>query len=150
MGRIELVGSDMLTARLLSIPGKIREKVEKEAIAEGNRLVSGALRTNIQNSAFKESTGALQQSIKHDIRKEKGGNLLTGRIGADNKFVKTHKGKRRRPAKYIHLVNLGFNHKRSGKRVEGHNFREKTMKQLEGLLERLFEKAVKEELGDRS
>ena len=143
---VELVGSDMLTAMLLRIPRDIRQKVETEAIREGNKLVAATLRQNIQSSSFKESTGALQQSIKHDIRKHKGGNLLTGRVGADYDFVKIHKGKKRRPAKYIHLANLGFKHWRSEKQVEGHNFREKTMEQLKSQLERLFEKAVQEAL----
>jgi HK97 gp10 family phage protein len=138
---VELVGSDILTARLLAIPEKIRRQVETQAIRQGNQLVLTSLRQQVPTE-----TGTLQKSLKHDIRKYKGGNLLVGRVGADYNFVKTYKGKKRRPAKYLHLVDLGFKHWRSGKQIEGKHFREKTMEQLKGQIERLFEFAVAEAL----
>ena len=138
---VELIGSDMLTAMLLRIPQNIRQKVEKEAIREGNKLVLASLREKVP-----VESGALKKALKQDIRRHKGGNMLVGRVGVDRGFIKMHKGKRRRPANYIHLVDLGFNHWRSDKRVEGLHFREKTMAQLKGLLERLFENAVQEAL----
>ena len=149
MAQIELVGADILTAKLLSLPNKIRQKIEKEAIREANQLLAGTLRQNIAATAVE--TGALEKSIKHDVRTHKGGNEIVGRVGADRDYVKVHKGKRRRPAKYIHLVNLGTKQRKT---KAGHNrgktqgmfFREKTAEQHKATIQKLFEKAVNEAL----
>ncbi|MDR0328195.1 MAG: hypothetical protein LBI05_07875 [Planctomycetaceae bacterium] len=126
-GRVELINADLVTARLLAIPQKIREAVERTALSEANKLAVGRLRANAPSES-----GALKKSFVYDIRKYKGGNVLAGIVGADYDFVGavirepskngsklkfTHKkkwtmrheffGRMRRPAKYLHLVELG-------------------------------------------
>ena len=103
MAGIEMIGSAMLTARLLAIPSKLRQSIEKKALTEGNKLVLGTLRQHVPIA-----TGALKQSLTQDIRTYKGGNTLIGRVGAGKDYVKMHKGKRRRPSKYLHIVDRGF------------------------------------------
>ena len=166
MGRIELIGAHVLAAKMLSLPDAIREAVERSAIKEANELVADQLKATIRQEA--SETGALEKSIRHDIRKTKDGNALIGRIGADSNYVGTveqnKKGKKvfkknknaagknvRRPAKYYHLMNLGTQdrqtqagHKRG--KVNALNFREKTLERLAPIIERLFEKAANDAL----
>ena len=161
MARIELIGAHVLTAKMLSLPRDIREAVEKSAINEANELVADQLKASIRQEA--SETGALEKSIRHDVRKTKCGNAIIGRIGADYNYVGTvernKKGKKifkknknaavkkRRPAKYYHLIDLGF--KKVGKKggeVEGKKFREATIERLAPIIERLFEKAANDAL----
>jgi hypothetical protein len=151
MAGIELVGSDILAAQLLAIPQRIRTAIETTAMKEAGKLVSETLQQNI-SSAVLQGTGALQKSIKHDVRNYRGGELVIGRVGADNNFVKnTKNGKKRRPAKYFHLVNLGTQSRttKDGKdrgSVTGVNFKEKTEQQTADQVQKILENAVQEAL----
>ena len=166
MGQIKLIGVQVLTAQMLSLPRDILESVEKSAIKEANELVADQLKASIRQQA--SETGALEKSIRHDVRKAKGGNVLIGRIGADYNHVGTvernKKGRKvfkknknaagnnvRRPAKYYHLMNLGTQPRKTKAglnrgSVEALNFREKTIERLAPIIERLFEKAANDAL----
>jgi len=141
MAGIEMIGSAMLTARLLAIPSKLRQSIEKKALTEGNKLVLGTLRQHVPIA-----TGALKQSLTQDIRTYKGGNTLIGRVGAGKDYVKMHKGKRRRPSKYLHIVDRGFEKKENKGKFEGRHFMERTEAQHAAQIRLLFETAVKEAL----
>ena len=149
---IELINADIVTAHLLAIPQKIRTAVETKAIQEANKLVLGKYRENAP-----AATGALRQSLKFDTRKYRSGNIVVGFVGADNKFVGTvernKKGKkvfkrnqnatsnRRRPAKYLHLANLGT--KQGAKALR---FKEKTEEQVASQVQQILANAVQEAL----
>ena len=137
-GRVELINADIVMARLLGMPSKIRETVERKALVEANKLAIGRLRENTPTE-----TGALKKSFKYDIRKWKGGNVLAGIVGADNDYVSTdgRNKKRRRPAKYLHLVDLGTKNK-----VEARKFREKTAREIAPQVQQILENAVHEAL----
>ena len=166
MGRLELIGAEVLTAKMLSLPHDIRTAVEKSALKEANELVVDALRGRIATEFH--DTGALSQAVKHDIRKTKDGNALIGRVGIDYNQVGTvtrnSKNKRvfkknknatgnnvRRPARYWHLMNLGTQgyttetRKKPGA-IKGKNIREEVITQLAPLIEKLFENAANEAL----
>ena len=140
MGKMELIGSQVLAAKMLTLPRDIRVAVEKTAMKEANELLVDALK---QGAAGHYKTGALKSSFTHDIRKCKGDNVIMGRVGVDynvvgtatrNKtgrkvFKKNKKATRIRPAKYFHLVNLGMKDRKTaaGKNrggVEKSGFRE--------------------------
>jgi len=151
-GRIELINVDVVAASLLAIPAKIREAVERKALNEANKLAIGRLRTNAP-----AETGALKNSFVYDIRKYKGGAVFAGIVGADNHYVGTvqrnKKGQKtfqrnrnatshvRRPARYIHLVELGT---RRG--VPATHFREKTAAEIAPQVQKIFEDAIQEAL----
>ena len=159
MSRFELVNEGLLAAQLLGIPEKIRTAIQTKAIREANKLVVGKLRENTP-----VETGALKKSFTHDIRRWKGGNVIAGLVGADNGYVGTvernKKGKKvfkrnknaagnnvRRPAKYLHLVNLGTQdrqtkagHKRG--KIKELRFREKTVEELAPQIEQIINDAV--------
>jgi hypothetical protein len=153
MAGIELIGSDILAAQLLGIPQKIRTAIETTAMKEAGKLVAGTLQQNIAAAGL-QGTGALQKSIKQDVRVGRGGSVVIGRVGADNNFVKTDKsGKKRRPAKYYHLVNLGtkprqvnFGKKRDRGSVTGMNFKEQTEQQTADQVQQILVKTVQEAL----
>ena len=156
MGKIELIGGQVLTAKMLTLPRDIRVAVEKTAMKEANEMLAGALK---QASLKHVDTGALKSSFKHDIRKCKGDNVIIGRVGVDYNVVgtvtrtkngkkrfkkdKNATGKKRRPAKYYHLVNNGFTTK-NGKTIAGSGFREEVFSRYAPVIERLFERAVEE------
>jgi hypothetical protein len=154
---LEIIGADSLVAQLLAIPRNLRTAIEKTAMQEAGKHVADTLRQN----APKE-TGALQKSFKHIVRNYRGNNIVVGLAGVDKKFVgtvernkkgkkvfkksKNAEGKRRFPAKYLHLVDLGWQPKGDGKRVDGLRFREQTTQQVAGDVERILTYAVQEAL----
>jgi len=159
---IELIGSHNVIAGLLAIPKQARRVIEQTALQEANKLVAGTLKENVP-----VETGALQKAITHDIRKYRGGNVLVGLVGVDYKYVgtvqrnksgkKTFKknknaaGNIRRPAKYLHLVNLGTQKRQTqdGQNrgsVTGTHFREKVTEQLAPQIERIVSEAVWNEI----
>jgi hypothetical protein len=115
-------------------------------------LVVGKFRENAP-----AETGALRRSLKFDVRKYRGGNIVVGLIGADNEYVgtvernkkgkKTFKrtqtatGKKRRPSKYLHLVELGTKHG-----VRAQRFKERTQEQVAGQVQQILANAVQEAL----
>ena len=149
---IELINADIVAAHLLAIPQKIRVAVETKAVREASKVIVGQFRQNAP-----VETGALQKSLKFDVRKYRGGNIVVGLIGADNDFVGTvernKKGKkvfkrnqnatanRRRPSKYLHLVNLG-----TKRGVPALHFKEKTEEQVAGQVQQILTNAVQEAL----
>ena len=151
MGRIDLINADTVSARLLAIPEKLRQAVEREALGEANKLAVGRLRENAPSE-----TGALKKSLVYDIRKYKGGNVLAGIIGANNDYVGTvsrnKSGKKvfnrgdsprmnRRPAKYFHLVELGTKNN-----VPATHFRKKTAEEIAPQVQQILEKAIEQAL----
>ena len=108
MGQIKLIGAKVLSAKMLSLPNDISVSVEKNAIREANKWATDELKVSIRQQTH--AAGVLEKSIRHDIRRAKGENMIIGRIDADYNFVGTvgqnKKGKnavgshRRRPAKY--------------------------------------------------
>ena len=164
MGKIELIGAEILTAKMLTLPQDIRVAVEKTALKEANEILVDALK---QGAAGHYDTGALKSSFTHDIRKCKGDNVVMGRVGVDynvvgtvvrnkqgnKQFKKTKNatGNKRRPAKYFHIVNLGT---KDRKTKAGHNrgnvaksgFREDVLAKWTPLIQRLFERAAEEAL----
>ena len=175
---IELINANIVAAHLLVIPQKLRTAVETKAVREASKLIVGKFREN----APKES-GALRKSLKFDVRKYRGGNVVVGLIGADFDFVgsvfrenKKNKrlsgkgsklvfmrgnlmgGDRRRPAKYLHLVNygtVGDRKTQAGKNrggvdessfPEGLRFRERTQEQAASQVQQILEDAIHEAL----
>ena len=156
---IELINTDIVTAQLLGIPAKIRETIERQAIHRANVSAVGTLRQNTP-----VETGALRKSFKYDIRKYKGGDVIVGLSGADYDYVGTvqrnKSGKkvfkrnkdapdnnRRRPAKYLHLMELGTQQRttRSGKNrgsVTGTHFVKDTAEQLTPQFQQMLIDAV--------
>jgi len=149
---IELINADIVAAHLLQIPQKLRVAVETKAVREASQLVVGKFRENAP-----AETGALRRSLKFDVRKYRGGNIVVGLIGADKDYVgtvernkkgkrtfkrtKTATGKVRRPSKYLHLVNLGTNHG-----VRAQHFKERTEKQVAEQVRQILANAVQEAL----
>ncbi|MCL2710768.1 MAG: HK97 gp10 family phage protein [Planctomycetaceae bacterium] len=81
---IELINADFLRAQLLQIPQKIRVAVETKAVREASQLIVGRFRENAPSE-----TGALRRSLKFDVRKYRGGNIVVGIVGADYDYVGT-------------------------------------------------------------
>jgi len=152
MTRIELINSDLVTAQLLGIPQRVRTAIEKEAVKHANTIAVSMLR----QSAPVE-TGALRKSFKYDIRTYKGGSVVVGLAGVDKNYVGTVErnkkgkkvfkrnpnaaGKKRRPAKYLHLVELG-----TKKGVTGTHFVQKTAEQLTPQFQQILTEAVEKAL----
>jgi len=162
MAGIELINSNRVIAELLAIPKQARRVIEQTAMKEANKLVAGTLKENVP-----VETGALKKAITHDIRKYRGGNVLVGLVGADYDYVgsvvRNKKGKKtfkknknatgnvRRPAKYLHLVNLGTQQRQTqaGQNrgsVTGTHFREKTTEQLAPQIEQILSDAIWKEI----
>ncbi|MCL2710279.1 MAG: hypothetical protein FWE95_05310 [Planctomycetaceae bacterium] len=164
MGRLEVIGAQVLTAKMLELPRDIRLAVEKTAMKEASEILVDSLR---QASLRHVDTGALKSSFKHDIRKTKDGNAVIGKVGVDYNVVGTversKKGKRvfkknkaasgkiRRPAKYYHLLLKGTQDRTT---KAGHNrgimpecnFRDEVFARHAVFIQRLFEKAAEEAL----
>jgi len=164
---IELINADIVAAHLLAIPEKVRGAVEKKAVREASQLIVGKFR---ENSPV--DSGALRRSLKSDVRQYRGGKIIVGLIGADDDYVgsviRNKSGKRvfkksktvtgssvRRPAKYLHLVNLGTQDRNTkagenrayvGKHFDGMKFKEKTQEQIAGQVQQILADAVQEAL----
>ena len=157
---IDLVNSEILAAQLLAIPQKMRIAIEKKAVYEANKLIVGTLRQNAP-----AETGALAKSFRSEIRPYQNGRVIVGLSGADYDYVgsvvRNKKGKKvfkrnkdavnnvRRPAKYLHLVTLGTQQRKTqaGQNrgsVTGHDFVKQTQEQLTGQIEQIFTNAVQE------
>jgi len=152
---MEIIGTEALVGQLLAIPRNLRTVIEKTVMQEAGKLVAGALQQNVP-----VETGALRKSITNVVRNYRGGNVVVGLAGVDNKFVgtvernkkgkkvfkknKNAEGNRRRPSKYLHLVDLGT------KRMDGFHFREKTIQQTAGDVERILTYAVQKSFQDLS
>ena len=118
---VSLVGSKDVAARLVSLPDKIRTTIEKEAVAEANKLLVGRIRGGIRSV----DSGMLRKSVGSVVRRYQGGTIVIGIVGPRNDFVgnvvvnkktkrksfkrKKYKGESytRRPSKYAHLVEGG-------------------------------------------
>jgi HK97 gp10 family phage protein len=156
MTKIELIHAEVLQIQLQSIPKNIRIAVERTAMRKANRLVVEHLRQNVP-----VETGALKKSLTTDIRNCKSGNVLIGVIGADNQFTGPGKeaGKRRRrktgnirrPAKYMHLVELGTQKRQTqagqnrGSTPAVH-FRDATIAATESQVQQILQDAVEQAL----
>jgi HK97 gp10 family phage protein len=160
---IELIGGDVLAAKLLAIPEKVRKSVEKEAIAKANKLMI----SEVQKNAPVE-TGALKKSIVSVVRTYRKGTVMIGIVGADKNFSgdvviknnkrifkkskKSIKGTRR-PANYSHLVDKGTGIRVTEKganrgSVTGVNFMQRSMDSMKDQIQTIFETAVENAFND--
>jgi hypothetical protein len=79
---IELSGSEIAIAQLLAVPEKVRKMVQREAIAEANKLLAGVITANAP-----QDSGALKKSIGTVIRSYKSGKIIVGVVGPKSDYA---------------------------------------------------------------
>jgi hypothetical protein len=105
MSQITLGGSDVLMARLLALPEKVKTQAIKKAINEMNKLLVGEARLRVPIDS-----GALFRLVGSVTRQYKGGRIVLGVVGAEIGQESVTIGGRtmvRKPYKYSHLIEDG-------------------------------------------
>jgi HK97 gp10 family phage protein len=148
MTEISLTGSEALAAKLSDLPKRVRRAVSETAMIQIGEHAAEQLKQNAP-----ENSGALKRSITHKTKTYKSGKVVFGIAGAELHHVEFDKrGKKVRPAKYIHLPELGTK-KRQTKAganrgsVTGLHFIDKTQKQVAAEAEKIFTESVLKEIG---
>lgn len=130
---LEMSGDRELIAKLGRMSHKIQAKHMRSAVAAGGRVMVKEAKT--QARKFKES-GALLKSLGMKQKSYRHRGIYMAIVGARTKALAPPSERQRRkmtrrqqtrfakaiPAKYIHLVEQGFIHWKSGRRVSGHMF----------------------------
>lgn len=95
-----------------------------------------------------DRTGLLRKAIKVAKFKKKKGKWIRGGAAVDGKVVgQDDEGRRVVPAFYVHLVRLGFRHRRSGREIPGRDFGERAWKTVAPNTLQSLIRAIKRRLG---
>jgi HK97 gp10 family phage protein len=112
----------------------IKSLAQFKSKTTAKRIMRGSLNKAVQvlvKAARKnapEETGLLKKAITKDVRTK--GHGMSAKIGADAKLSGVGPdGRTRTPQNYVHLVEYGFKHAKSGQHVPGARFIEKTSRE---------------------
>ncbi len=120
-----------------------KRRVMRPALRAGASVVLKAMKADVGPGAFKDSSGALRRSLGIKVGLGKQGIFAV--VGARANVQRTHKGRTRRPVRYLHLierdlpfVNASLDENRGS--VES-AIRKETKKQIEKEVAKLAAKA---------
>lgn len=100
--RLSITGDKALERTLKTLGDKVQKKVLRGAVTAGARPIQRAAK-----SKARKQSGLLKKSLGTKVRANKNG-TVTARIGPRTNIEGTYKGRKRRPARYAHLVEKGF------------------------------------------